>query len=56
MSADLGFLKTTDFAAFQGMRDAARFIVCHHPELLTLDPGVAAKILGTSRARPPLAR
>ena len=46
MSAIPGFLKTTDFAAFQGMRDAARFIVFHHPELLTLDPGVAAKILG----------
>lgn len=46
MPTDSGFLKTTDFAAFQDMRDAARFIVFHHPELLTLDPGVAAKILG----------
>jgi hypothetical protein len=52
VASDLDFLKTTDFAAFQDMRSAAKFIVFHHPELLTIDPGVAGKILGYIESTP----
>jgi hypothetical protein len=42
---DGGAVDTIDFADWVDMIDAAQYVVCHHPELISIDPAVMATVL-----------